>query len=76
MLPLSVTPTEGSSVGHACADSSEVTTFWFPERYFVKVGMKSKFTILIFICNIVVFIINGLSVHFIIFLKFMCPHNL
>jgi len=31
--------------------------------------MKSNLTNLLFICNIVVFIINDLSVHFIIFLK-------
>jgi len=38
--------------------------------------MKSDFIIRIFICNIVVFIINDLSVHFIIVLKFMYPYNL
>ncbi len=42
-------------------------------NYSFKVGMKSNLTNLLFICNIVVFIINDLSVHFNIFLKFMYP---
>jgi len=41
--------------------------------------MKSNFTIRIFICNIVVFIINDLSMHLSVhyfFFKVMYPYNL
>jgi len=43
--------------------SMQDVTSWGP-----NVGMKSNLTNLLFICNIVEFIINDLSVHFIIFL--------
>jgi len=36
-------------------------------RAFLKVGMKLNMTNFLFICNIVVFVIHDLSVHFIIF---------